>query len=344
MSNLINVLVKPISKCPLCGSKSYASFDSGIDTLLPEINRYLPVEVGKFSQGYSNHRNKCIDCGLIYLSPRPTTESLSIIYSLWYGYAYKRVMVDPVHVGERRREFEQFHLKKLESSCPKRGRLLDVGCGSGIFLGLAKNRGWTVTGVEFDSLTAEWAKVNEGINDIRCGVLCATLKEGELFDAITLFDYLEHTENPGEDLNLLISHLAPGGVLMIRVPNSSGWQANFMKARWISIMPTHLSYFSKRVLRATLVQRGLEVTHLTAGNYRSQADIIRQQFNWVRKRLQTSQSPSIQSEVIVSEGFNGGILKSIQRWLSSIIIEQVDHVGGWFGKGNNLTAIARKVI
>jgi 2-polyprenyl-3-methyl-5-hydroxy-6-metoxy-1,4-benzoquinol methylase len=342
MSVSIEISLDPVSACPLCGSKSGRDFDSGHDSLLPEINRYLPPGVEKFVSGYVNRRRQCLSCGLIYLAPRPATESLSVIYARWYRFAYKRVMTDPAHIAERMREFERYHLKKLEASCPQRGRLLDVGCGSGLFLGLAKQRGWKVTGIEFDPSTAEWGRAHGGIYDIRCGVPGTVLKKGEEFDAITMFDYLEHTDRPGDDLDRLVSHLAPGGVLMIRVPNAGGWQARTMGSRWIAIMPTHLSSFSKDVLADGLTQRGLEILHLTAGNYRTEADILKQRIGWIYKRFRSSQPSCGRGDEV---GFNpsvGSLAPALRRWLVSLAIEQLDHIGGWFGAGNNLTVITRK--
>lgn len=342
MSDFIEISLDLILACPLCGGGKNVKFDSAEDTLLSEINRYLPAGAARFPVGYINHRKKCLGCGLVYLAPRPDSRFLSVIYSLWYGFAYKRVMTDPSHVAERRKEFERYHLKKLEACCPQRGRLLDVGCGSGIFLGLAKRRGWKVTGIEFDPSTAEWGRAHEGIDDMRCGVLDTVLKTGEEFDAITMFDYLEHTDRPGDDLDCLVSHLAPGGVLMIRVPNAGGWQARMMRSRWIAIMPTHLSYFSRGVLADALTQRGLEILHLEAGNFRTEADILKQRIDWICKRFRSSQPPDERSDEIVLDPRVSSLVPALRRWLVSLAIEQLDHFGGWFGEGNNLTLIARK--
>jgi len=343
MSGSIEISLTPVTVCPLCKGNEGVEFDYGYDSLLPEINRHLPLGVARFSSGYVNHRRKCRSCGLIYLAPRPSSESLSLIYARWHGFAYKRVMTDPGHIAERRREFERYHLKKLEISCPQRGRLLDVGCGTGLFLGLAKKRGWKVAGIDFDPITVEWARVQEGIEDMRCGVLGAVLKKGEQFDAITMFDYLEHTDSPSDDLECLISHLAPRGVLMIRLPNAGGWQARMMGARWIAIMPTHLSYFSKNVLGDALRKRGLEILCLNAHNYRTEIDILMQRIGWVRKRFCTSSQTTAGTAGLASPSV-GRLTPALRRWLVSIAVEQLDHVGGWFNAGNNLTAIARKGI
>lgn len=342
MSPSIEISLTHTETCPLCGANKSSEHDCCPDSLLAEINRYLPPAVERFALGHINKRRKCDACGLVYLSPRPTNESLALIYARWYGHAYRRVMTDPTHIAERLIEFERYHLRILEASQPQRGRLLDVGCGSGLFLSLAKRRGWSVSGIELDPATAMWAREQAGIDDVRAGRLEDALRTDEKFDAITMFDYLEHTDRPGADLDRLIAHLAPGGLLMIRLPNAGGWQARIMRKNWIAIMPTHLSYFSSDVLREALMHRGLQICSLSAKNYRTEIDIIRQKVAWVRMRLWPSASRSNAILDVAPNPTIGNPLPALWRWLWSVAMEQVDHVGGWFGAGNNLTAIARK--
>lgn len=345
MSAVIELGFMPVIACPLCGSGNGQEYDSSLDTLFPEINRFLPVSHQRLPSGLVNHRRCCGNCGLIYLSPRLNAESLGKVYALWYGYAYRRVMSDPSHVAERRREFEDNHLHILETHHPRRGRLLDVGCGSGLFLGLAKRRGWKVSGIELDPATAAWGRKHEGIEDIRCGTLAGALAGDERFDVITMFDYLEHSDRPQDDLDHLVDRLAPDGALMVRVPNAKGWQARYMGKDWLAIMPTHLSYFTPEVLCAALESRGLVVEYLGARNYRSEYEILKQRIRWLYCRLAGANGGGSGVSSADFEQPNVGPKKAaLRRWLYSLWIEQIDHIGGWFNAGNNLTVIARKSL
>jgi 2-polyprenyl-3-methyl-5-hydroxy-6-metoxy-1,4-benzoquinol methylase len=339
-----DLLTQAVPACPLCGGDDARPVDRIPDSLAAEINRYLPAGEAALPETLENRRVRCAGCGLVYLDPRLDGPSLQQVYRLWYGYAYRRVMTDPAHVEERRREFRDYHLRLLEAHRPRRGRLLDLGCGSGIFLGLAQRNGWTVTGVEFDALTAAWARDREGIADVRCGTLGTVLDPVERFDAITLFDYLEHSDRPGADLDTLTRHLAPGGALMVRVPNAGGWQARLMGPRWLAVMSTHLSYFDAPTLRQALVARGLVPQYLAAPNYRTEWEIVRQRLAWLRRRLGPATAPAQPAgdgpgPLVPPVGPLGGAL---QRWLASLWVEQVDHLGGWFSQGNMLTAIAAR--
>lgn len=332
-----------VAGCPLCHHAGSVAFDRVTDTLMAEINRYLPAGHAPLPTDLEDVRRCCAACGYVYLSPRLDGASLATVYSLWYRYAYRRVMTDPAHVAERLREFEHHHLRLLEAEHPVRGRLLDVGCGSGLFLGLAQARGWTVAGIELDPETAAWGREHGGVRDIRCGTLAGAFAADECFDVITMFDYLEHTPTPGADLDRLAARLAPSGTLMVRVPNAGGWQARWLGRDWLAVMATHLGYFTPPVLAAALRARGLDVVRVDAGNCVGQRELLLQRWRWLRQRLAARRGITAQADGSVaplpSLADPGG---AALRWLRSLWLEQLDHVGGWFGRGNNLTVIARK--
>jgi len=331
----------PVDACPVCGSPRAAPFDSARDTLADEINRYLPPGVAPLEQ-VTNNRRRCGGCGLVYLDPRLDSRSLSRLYELWYGYAYRRIFQDDRHIAERRREFERHHLRTLDRAAPEAGTLLDVGCGSGIFLAVAARSGWRGVGVEFDPATAASGRLAYGV-DIRCGTLAQTIADDERFDAITLFDYLEHSAVPGEDLSLLAARLAPGGVMLVRVPNQGGWQARWMGARWVNVISNHLSYFEPQVLAGALRKRGLQIVSVRAGNYRSEWQIVRGHWHWLGQRLgATVGAPGGTSPADGATLRPSAAPGALSRYLNSVFVEQIDHVGGWFGRGNNLMVVARR--
>lgn len=322
--------------CPLCRSTDHSGLDACPDSLVVEINRYLPAEEAPLP-AVENRRRRCIACGVVFLSPRLDDASLARLYRLWYGYAYRRVVADAVHIAERRREFERHHLSRLRSAVPAPGRLLDVGCGTGLFLSLAAHEGWRVTGVELDAATAAVGQA-QGL-DIRVGTLRECLAGEERFDAITMFDYLEHSITPGEDLDAVAARLAPGGALLVRVPNLAGWQSRWMGCGWLGVISNHLSYFTPPVLRVALERRGLRVVSCDARNYASEADILRRRWQWARARLARRNTEATDG---VEPAPAPGPANPFVRLAHSLFIEQLDHVAGWLGHGNNLMVVARR--
>lgn len=344
--SLYELTLEPIESCPVCACRDAVAFDQVADTLVPEINRYLPGSETSL-QGVINTRVKCAQCGLVYLSPRLDTEGLREVYRLWYGYAYRSIFSDPQHLADRTVEFRDYHLKCLQKHRPTAGTLLDVGSGSGLFLRIAKDHGWRGTGIELDKATADWASAQYGV-DVRFGTLETALEKEVVFDAITMFDYLEHTDKPGPDLAAAARHLTPDGVILIRVPNQAGWQSRFMKQGWLAVISNHLSYFTPASLTEALEGNGFEVLEVTAMNYRSERDILRQRWQWLMRRL--GKAPIVTDEVASDASAPAPVpnsaahspLRQIGRLLHSLLIEQIDHIGGWFGKSNFLMAVARK--
>lgn len=338
--------LEPVPQCPVCASAQSSPLDQASDRLVPEINRYLPADETPLP-AITNTRVTCARCKLVYLSPRLDTDGLRELYRLWYGYAYRSIFSDPQHLADRTTEFTRHHLRYLQKHIPTPGTLLDVGSGSGLFLSIARGYGWQGTGVELDRATAEWASSEYGL-DIRFGTLESAVQQCETFDAITMFDYLEHTDRPGPDLAAAARHLKPSGLIVIRVPNQAGWQSRFMKQGWLAVISNHLSYFTPQSLSEALDMNGFEPVDISANNYRSERDILRQRWQWLKQRLsKSSPAPSDSENATPTQPTAAGAapqgsLRQVGRLLHSLLIEQIDHMGGWFGRSNFLMVVARK--
>ena len=117
-----------------------------------------------------------------------------------------------------------------------------------------------------------------------------------------------------------------------------------MGYRWPALISNHLSYFSYGVLSRAVADRGLMVERSSASNYQTEGELLRKRWRWMRQRFRAAHSVaevSNGSQKPVA-GFAGGIVAAMGRWLYSLFIEQIDHVGGWVDQGNNLMLVARK--
>lgn len=148
---------------------------------------------------------RCRACGLVYADPRRS------VGADWYAAA---IHDEPPLAPEHDCRFRQFF-----ADIPMRIRLLDIGCGEGQFLRLARERGYEGVGFDWDErrvARARAAGLDASAADWE-GFL-ASRRDGE-FGAITLFDVLEHAPEPAALLRGLRRVLAPGGYLAITVPN-----------------------------------------------------------------------------------------------------------------------------
>lgn len=122
-----------------------------------------------------------------------------------------------------------------------KGRLLDVGAGTGDFLRMAKEKGWDVHGVEPNGKARELARVKE--IDLEASLDAV---EGEQFDVVTLWHVLEHLPDLENSVRKIEKLVKPGGVLLVAVPNLNSWDARYFGKYWAAYdVPRHLWHFSQ---------------------------------------------------------------------------------------------------
>lgn len=198
---------------------------------------------------------RCEQCGLLFIDPQPGWEELSAHYpNEYHAYLRKGSKITELlrGIGLRNRVNAVWRRTVVE-----KGQLLDVGCATGEFLDqFRKMTGWDVVGIEIVPEAASYARA-KGLKIVEEELPNAGF-QNESFDAITLWDVLEHTKDPAETLQVCFSLLKPGGVLVIKVPDPSSKEAALFKESWIGYeAPQHLFGFPKKVLENKLREIGL---------------------------------------------------------------------------------------
>ncbi|NJM05091.1 class I SAM-dependent methyltransferase [Candidatus Gracilibacteria bacterium] len=149
------------------------------------------------------------------------------------------------------------------------GRILDVGCATGIFLDGMRRLGWQVQGIEPTHSAAQYARTRFALDVFEGRLEDAQLPSGS-FDAITLWDVLEHVHEPRPILAELARLLRPGGLLVLSLPNPDSLEAAFFGPHWLGWdLPRHLNLFRPLQLRHHLAQHGMPVAKIrsfTAGH------------------------------------------------------------------------------
>jgi SAM-dependent methyltransferase len=192
---------------------------------------------------------RCAGCGLASTVPQPSSMDA------YYPAAYRS------YGGATLRTLRLLYARKVRGwmrRLPERGRALEVGCGAGWMLRALRDRGWRVLGSE---RTIDGARTAAAANQIPVfvGSLDA-LGSSARFDLIILFQVLEHLAEPMVTLRQSADLLAPGGVMVVAVPNFSSWQARVLGRSWFHLdVPRHLHHFSPPVLAAAFETVGLKV-------------------------------------------------------------------------------------
>ncbi|HVS26947.1 MAG TPA: class I SAM-dependent methyltransferase [Burkholderiales bacterium] len=148
--------------------------------------------------------------------------------------------------------------------------LLDVGCSSGAFLSIARQLDFRAEGVEPAPKAAQSA-LQSGLK-VHTGTLEEAGFPADHFDAITLFEVIEHIKEPLPLLKECRRIIRPNGVLMIGTGNNASWTAAFMKSRWqyfqIDHHGGHVSFFNPLSLRLLAERCGFTLCRLETRNVR----------------------------------------------------------------------------
>ena len=188
---------------------------------------------------------RCLACGHAQVGELYEAEALAEAYAQ---------AADEAYVSEEagQRATAAATLERIERRVSGR-RICDLGCWVGFLLAEAERRGWRATGVEPSRFASTFARERLGLDVIAASMWEAPLGEGE-FDAVVLADVIEHIPRPGETLDLVARLLRPAGVVYLALPDAGSPVARGLGARWWSVLPTHLHYFTRRSM-ATLLHR-----------------------------------------------------------------------------------------
>lgn len=204
---------------------------------------------------------RCGGCGLVFRNLPRVQELVQEEFDDRYQWPE-----DEQRIQERRRSLYREFLARHRPA-PGRNRLLDVGCGTGEFLLLARAEGWDVMGIEIAKAGVEAAR-KAGL-PVHLGSLTALDLPESSFDLVTLWNVLDYAPDPVEQARAAHRILPPGGVLVARVVNLAPHAALYRASRLLRWWPrlaaslarqyffNHVS-FSARTLRQTLERAGFE--------------------------------------------------------------------------------------
>lgn len=192
---------------------------------------------------------RCLDCGLVTL---PLAYAPPVSYE---------DAADPYYIEQAPQRIANAH--RLLSLVPRGGHLLEIGCACGFLLVAARERGFSVRGVEMSAWASQYARETYGL-DVRTGTLEAAALPADSVDVCVMADVIEHLFDPSATLREIHRVLVPGGRLLLLTPDVGSITARLAGSRWWGLLDDHYFYFSRQTLRRLLEREGFAVERLRA--------------------------------------------------------------------------------
>ena len=248
--------------CPVCLNPVTAPALVGTDFLFESTSKTFTL--------YS-----CEACRCLFLYPMPDSREIERFYPADYWWNARRSGGLKKLESVYRKLALHDHIAFITKAAGVRGvDVLDVGCGSGTLLGLLKQRGFRVNGLDFSPEAAAIAKAENGV-DVAVGSLEEAHFPAESFDVVTLFHVMEHVTNPRRVLAEVSRLLKPNGVAILQVPNIESWQFKIFGARWYGLdIPRHVIDYSRNSMLKLLADSGFVVTRVRHFNLRDNAPAL----------------------------------------------------------------------
>jgi 2-polyprenyl-3-methyl-5-hydroxy-6-metoxy-1,4-benzoquinol methylase len=258
---------------------------------------------------------------MVFTGTEPTIEELQRYYADYPVHDN----VSPVTIKRYDELLDRFEAYRTNN------RIIDVGCGAGIFLERAALRGWEVHGTEYGERALKACR-SRGIAIIE-GPLEPANYGPDHFDVVCSFEVMEHVPHPRSDLERMARILRPGGLLYVTTPNYTCVGHALAGSGWSVVnYPEHLNYFTPRTLRRMAKAFGLEATwirttgvstlrvraRLSQGREEKQALLASQE--QLRERLEGDRflnflkrtADNTLSFLRVGDSLKGGFVKKVQ--------------------------------
>ncbi len=274
---------------------------------------------------------RCSNCGFLYTDPQPPPDLIGQYYesdysswhltsrpskhrdSHWYRWTYFKYL----GYEQLRTELNLFHRlasvvlgsfyahSAVAPRGDKLGTLLDVGCGSGQFLGLMSHLGWTVSGLEPSPVACRLAAERWGIEPINGWIEDVSARD---FDVVSMCGVIEHLHDPLDSLRKIRALLKPGGRVFITTHDISGPGPRLYGTHWVGWeVPQHLYFFDQNSICKILEKAGFHSVRIR--KYFRTIDL----FNTLQPGRLARYSKFFLSGLFLVLGLNGGLIVEAEK-------------------------------
>jgi len=247
----LQLALENVDVCPICGNTETEQFIDCLDYSVSKEHFHLV---------------RCKNCTFTFTNPRPDEAHISKYYQspeyISHSDTSKGLINKVYHLVRQKTLADKL---KLINNIHLKGKLLDIGCGTGAFLEICKKNGWKVKGTEPDNGARHIAQ-KKIENIIEADILQAY--ENEKFDVITMWHVLEHIHILHATIEKIYRLLSNTGKLIIAVPNINSYDAKYFKEYWAAYdTPRHLYHFNQRTLELLMNKHGIKLDMIVPMKY-----------------------------------------------------------------------------
>jgi SAM-dependent methyltransferase len=285
---------------------------------------------------------RCATCDLVFAPAYADPDEVYVDgYLLGDGEFGSNFGFDVMHP-----EFQEFlahvarrRLEVIERVTRPPGRFLDVGCGTGEVLAAARDRGWTACGAEPVADSARRA-VERGGLDVRAATLEDSGFPERSFDVVGAFHVLEHMTDGVGFLRSIARWAAPGGHVVVEVPNWHSFHRRGFGHEWPALRPLeHVAHYSPAILAATLRRAGLEPVRIRTPGFLSKQQSLDQALRDLG--AQALQPWVMRSRFLARSEEHGGVQVSKPSAVGWPLLRVIESVYAATRTGMVIVAIAR---
>jgi 2-polyprenyl-3-methyl-5-hydroxy-6-metoxy-1,4-benzoquinol methylase len=234
-----------LKACPVCSGQ--------------EFGKHLTVKDHSIS-GETFNISMCKSCGFKFTNPVPSEDTIGKYYQsedyISHSDTNKGIINKLYHLVRKQSLKSKINL--INQASLKKGKILDIGCGTGYFLQYCKENGWEIEGMEPDPSARSLAEKNTG-KPIYTDLF--SIKEDQKYDVITLWHVLEHVHKLNESIQHIHKLLKPDGTLIIAVPNCLSYDSITYDKHWAAYdVPRHLYHFTQPDMDKLLIKHNFQRT------------------------------------------------------------------------------------
>ena len=200
--------------------------------------------------GYTGRR--CLSCGLVFVSPRPSPEDVIALYEHDHAYVSAESLITSAASWSERHKAKR--IIRFIRRYVRGGRLLELGPGGGAVLTAARTAGFDPVAVEPSPIQADFIRTRHGV---RCVTSLDELNDDEgTFDAVFHGDVLSHFSDPIGEFRRLHAILREGGLMVFETGNGADVEPRLLHHYQRFQYPDHLYFFGERTLGMLLDRSG----------------------------------------------------------------------------------------